>query len=145
MGRRVQPALRPDLCRFSGSEEDGEEFGALVREGRGGEWSGCVRAELFGRRRVRLEHLDGLVIVEIGSDGRVVGHLLSEMNVERFDEEGFAGEVELHAGELPVAVTEVGLLEIDGTPFVETADDAPAEIDVEDEMGVEFAEPLMGG
>lgn len=101
---------------------------------------GAGGGRLFGE-----QELDGLAVVEIGRDGREAGHLLSDAEAEGLHEQGLAGEIEVHAGELPVVVADVGLLEEDCAALVETADDAPAELNFRDDVGGEADEALMGG
>lgn len=95
-------------------------------------------------RRVGLEHLDSFVIVEVARDGEVVRHLLGEMDVEGLHEESFSGEVELHAAQLPIVGAHFGLLKEDRSSLVEVADDAPAEIDIGDELSVQASEAFLG-
>lgn len=93
---------------------------------------------------VGFQDLDGLVVVEVGGDWGVVGHLFGKVDVEGFDEESFAGEVELHAGEFPVVGGNFRLFEEDGAAFIEVPDDAPAEVDVGDDVGAKAGEALLG-
>lgn len=111
-----------------------------ISELRSGGSSLAGRGGLFGQ-----EHLDGFAVIEIGGHGREAGHFFGDAEAEGLHQQGFAGEVELHAGELPVVVADVGLLKGDGAAFVEAADDAPAEFNFRNDVGVEADEALVRG
>jgi len=99
---------------------------------------------LFCRGRLRgEEHPDRLAVVEAGGDGGEAGHLVADVEGERLDHQSFAGEVELHARQLPLAAVHVALLQEDGTAFVEAAEDAPSKIDAGDEMGAQADKAVL--
>ena len=65
------------------------------------------------------------------------------METQGFDQKSLARQVELHAGELPLAAIHVALLEEDGAALVQMAEDAPAEVDAGDEMGAQTDEAVL--
>jgi hypothetical protein len=91
-----------------------------------------------------LQKLDGPVVIHAGRDLGEMGGLFRQLDVQRFEHHGLALQIYLQGGQFPVVIAYVGLFELDGSAFVQLAQDAPAEIYIGDDVGIEAGQAVLG-
>src|SRR5580698_6881120 len=69
--------------------------------------------------------------------------LLCHLNVQRLKHESLASHIQLQGSEFPIRPADILLFEQNGPALLQLADNAPAEINVLDEVGLQANQPFL--
>src|SRR5215472_16712087 len=82
---------------------------------------------------------------QVPGDGMKVAKGLIGDHADSLEQEDLSCDLQAHRGDLPASVAHVGLLYAEVTPFIEVADNAPADGDVPEQRAVDHSHPVRSG